>query len=200
MFDRSKEFVVKIISGGVKSCLLRFPTDAEFCDRARRQRTIRHFLGRGKSKTTDLNTEAVDLQLFAALRVEQDGQSFDAAEASAFIGRLDLADVVSAEWEGETRRMEMKVPGARTTHVLRIPRQSEIREHERATTDAVYANRSAEIRVALEPSGRLYDQVLVETQGYVGPVPINHKVAAVTNLLAALSQLLEGEDDDDPEA
>jgi hypothetical protein len=141
----------------------------------------------------------VDAQLFEALRVEQDGQTFDAAEASAFVGRLDQADVVSAAWEGETRRIELKVPGARTTHVLRIPKQSEIREHERATADPVYANRSVEIRVSLEPSGALYDKVLVESQGYVGAVPINHKVAAVTNLLSALSELLDPEEDS-PEA
>lgn len=200
MFDSSKEFLVKIISGGVKSCALRFPSDAQICDRARRQKTIRHFLGRGKTKSTDTNTETVDVQIFEALRIEKDGVTYTPAEASAFVERLDRAEVTAAEWQGDVRRIETKVPGARTVHYLRIPMQDQIREHERATTDSVYGNRSAEIRVSLEPSGALYDKVLVRAEGYAGPVPINHKVAAVTDLLNALSSLLDDPEEDDPEA
>lgn len=200
MFDRTKEFEVKIISGGVKSCALRFPSDAQLCDRARRQKTVQHFLGRGKMKTTDVSTAAVDAQLLEELRVEKGGPAFTPAEASAFLERLDLAAVTAASWEGEVRRIEMKVPGAHTVHWLRMPMQDQIQEHGRSTLEPVYAKRSAEIRVALEPSGKLYDQVRVKVEGYAGEVPINHKVAAVTELLNALSALLEDPEDEDPEA
>lgn len=200
MFDSSKEFLVKIISGGVKQCVLRYPSDEQLCDRARRQKTIRHFLGRGKTKSANVNTDTVDVQLFEALRVEKDGIAYTPAEASAFVERLDLARVTAAAWQGELRRIEMQVPGGRVVHVLRMPTQDQIREHERATTDTVYGNRSAEVRVALEPSGVLYDKVVEGAEGYAGAVPINHKVAAITELLTALAALLEPEEDDDPEA
>ena len=53
-FDASKSIVVPILSGGEKRCEVRFPTDAEWCAWARAQRTVRHFLGRGKSQSEEL--------------------------------------------------------------------------------------------------------------------------------------------------
>jgi hypothetical protein len=39
-FDASKPFVVPILSGGEKSCEVRFPSDEEWCAWARAQRTV----------------------------------------------------------------------------------------------------------------------------------------------------------------
>jgi hypothetical protein len=201
MFDASKEFLVKIISGGVKQCALRFPSDAQWSDRARRQRSTRHFIGRGKSQTSDTDTSATDLQLFSALRVEPGVESFDAAEAAAFIERLESTEVTAGSWAGNARRIEMKVPGAHTVHVLRSPTQAEMRAHEKASTSQTFSNRSAETRVTLEPSGELYDKLAIveKREGYTGAVPIVHKVAAVSHLLATLHELL-AEENEDPEA
>jgi len=49
-FDASKPFVVPILSGGEKSCEVRFPSDEEWCAWARAQRTVRHFLGVGSRR------------------------------------------------------------------------------------------------------------------------------------------------------
>lgn len=196
MFDSTKIFEPKIISGGIKSVALKFPSDQQWADRARAQKQVRQFLGRGKSQTVDADTAAADLQLFKSLRVDDTG-TYDASEAQAFLDRLERCEVVSAEWEGDTRRIEMSVPGAKTVHVLRMPMQDQIREHEKSSTKQTFGTRSAEIRVNLEPSGNLYDKVVVSAEGYAGAVPIVHKVAAVTNLMNALSELL-AEDADDP--
>jgi hypothetical protein len=81
------------------------------------------------------------------------------------------------------------------THTLRMPKASEIQEHERASTSVVAARRAVETRAFLEPSGKLYDALHQAHEGYKDDVPIIHKSAAVSEVIAQLA--IEG--DDDPE-
>lgn len=142
-----------ILSGGEKTCTVRYPTDEEWCAWARQQRTMRHFLGRGKSQSEDVNLAQINAELF----------------------------------EGINYRIEMKVPGAPVVHVLRMPTAKEMQDHERASTRVVVARRSIETRAFLEPSGALYDKLHVSDEGYAGAVPIVHKSAAVSEVLAQLA-------------
>ena len=199
VFDASKPFVVPILSGGEKQCEVHFPTDDQWCGWARSQRTVRRFLGRGKSQSEELDLPKINAELFAKIRVDKDGPAFDDAEAGIVIGRIERCTVTSIDREGNHYRVEMKVPGARVTHVLRMPTAKEMQEHERASTSVVSARRSIETRAFLEPSGELYDKLHVSHGGYAGPelskVPIVHKSAAVSEVLAQLAI----EADDDPE-
>ena len=97
--------------------------------------------------------------------------------------------------EGINYRIEMKVPGARVVHVLRMPTAKEMQDHERASTSVVAARRSIETRAFLEPSGALYDKLHISHDGYAGAVPIVHKSAAVSEVIAKLAI----EADEDPE-
>jgi hypothetical protein len=195
LFDASKPIVVPILSGGEKRCEVRFPTDEEWGAWARAQRTIRHFLGRGKSQSEDLDLPRINAELFKTIRIDKDGPEFDDAEAGMVIGRVERSQVLEVEREGNNYRIAMKVPGARVTHVLRMPTAKEMQEHERASTSVVAARRSIETRAFLEPSGTLYDKLHVSHDGYAGVVPIVHKSAAVSEVIAQLA--IEG--DDDPE-
>ena len=66
-------------------------------------------------------------------------------------------------------------------------------DHERASTSVVAARRSIETRAFLEPSGALYDKLHISHDGYTGPVPIVHKSAAVSEVIAQLS--IEADED-----
>ena len=99
-FDASKPFVVPILSGGEKSCEVRFPSDDEWCAWARAQRTVRHFLGRGKSQSEDVDLPKINAELFAKIRTDKDGPEFDDAEAGMVIGRIERCAVASVEREG----------------------------------------------------------------------------------------------------
>ena len=195
VFDGTKPFVVPILSGGEKRCEVRFPSDDEWCVWARQQRTVRHFLGRGKSQSEDIDLPKINAELFRKIRIDQDGPEFDDAEAGMVIGRVERCQVASIEREGVNYRIEMKVPGARVTHVLRMPTAKEMQDHEKASTSVVAARRSVETRAFLEPSGALYDKLHVAHEGYAGDVPIVHKSAAVSEVVAQLAI----EADDDPE-
>ena len=197
MFDPTKSFVVPILSGGEKQCEVRFPTDEEWCAWARAQRTVRRFLGRGKSQTEDVDLPKINAELFAKIRVDKDGVPFDEAEAGIVIARIDRTTVIDVQREGNNYRIEMKVAGARVTHVLRMPTAKEMQEHDRASTSLLSGRRSVEMRAFLEPGGALYDKVHISHQGYEGDVPIVHKTAAVGEVIAQMG--IEGDEDDDPE-
>ena len=194
-FDASKPFVVPILSGGEKSCEVRFPSDEEWCAWARAQRTVRHFLGRGKSQSEDVDLPKINAELFAKIRTDKDGPAFDDAEAGMVIGRIERCAVANVEREGINYRIEMKIPGTRVVHVLRMPTAKEMQDHERASTSVVAARRSVETRAFLEPSGALYDKLHISHEGYAGAVPIVHKSAAVSEVIAQLAI----EADEDPE-
>jgi hypothetical protein len=194
-FDSSKTIVVPILSGGEKRCEVRFPSDAEWCTWARAQRTVRHFLGRGKSQSEEVDLPKINAELFAKIRTDKDGPEFDDADAGMVIGRIERASITGVEREGNNYRLEMKVAGGKVEHVLRMPTAKEIQEHERASTSVVAARRSVETRAFLEPSGALYDKLHVSHDGYAAAVPIVHKSAAVSEVIAQLA--IEG--DDDPE-
>ena len=195
VFDATKPFVVPILSGGEKRCEVRFPSDEEWSAWARQQRTVRRFLGRGKSQSEDLDLPKINAELFAKIRVDKDGAPFGDAEAGMVIGRIERSTVTDITREGNNYRVQMKVPGARVVHVLRMPTAKEMQDHERASTSVVAARRSVETRAFLEPSGALYDKLHVSHDGYAGDVPIVHKSAAVSEVIAQLA--IDG--DDDPE-
>ena len=77
----------------------------------------------------------------------------------------------------------------------RVPTAKEMQDHERASTSVVAARRSVETRAFLEPSGALYDKLHISHDGYAGAVPIVHKSAAVSEVIAQLAI----EADEDPE-
>jgi hypothetical protein len=196
-FDVSKQFVVPILSGGEKRCTVRFPNDEEWCHWARKQRSVRRVLGRGKSQTDEIGLDDLNAELFDRIRIDKDGgAAFDQAEAGMVIGKIERAAITGVDREGNNFRIELKVPGAETSHVLRMPTAKEMQEHERASTSVIVGRRQQEIRAFLEPSGLLYDKLHVSSSGYAGATPIVHKSAVITELLA---QLAIAEDDEFPE-
>jgi hypothetical protein len=70
-----------------------------------------------------------------------------------------------------------------------------MQDHERASTSVVAARRSVETRAFLEPSGALYDKLHISHDGYACAVPIVHKSAAVSEVIAQLAI----DADEDPE-
>jgi len=201
MFNSQAEFQVKILSGGEKSCLLRWPTDREWADVTRKRKVFRESIGRGKSQSRVLGVESSAAELFAKIRLDQDGEVFDEAEASAAISKLERCRVVSCEREGNVYRITMNAPGGQVVHLLKIPLQSDLMSFSRAAAPPIIeGRRSQEIRTFLEPSGELWAKIGTAESGYAegSGVPIVHKDAAITELLVQLD--LANEDGADPEA
>jgi hypothetical protein len=200
MFNSQAEFQIKILSGGEKSCLLRWPTDREWADVTRKRKVFRESIGRGKSQSRVLGVESSAAELFAKIRLDQDGEVFDEAEASAAISKLERCRVVACEREGDAFRIAMAVPGGQVVHLVKIPLQSDLMAFSRAAAPPIIeGRRSQEIRTFLEPSGELWGKIGSAISGYAegSTVPIIHKDAAITELL---QQLGAADEEQDPEA
>lgn len=196
-FDVSKPFLIKIQSAGEKQCLVRFATDAECCAWGKKPVTVRRFLGRGKTQTSETGTDASNAELLAVIREDQ-GSEFEPEDASLVIGKLFQAVPQEIEREGVNYRVVLKVTGGiKTTHVVRMPTAKQMKDHEAASVRTISNRRSVEMRALLEPSGELYDNVHVSHEGYQCPVPIVHKVAVISELMQQIA--VESEDDEFPE-
>lgn len=187
MIDLAKPMTVPILSGTEKRVRVRFPSDAEWCERARKQRVIRHFLGRGKSQTDDdTETDRLNHELLAKIRQDTDGPVLTPAEATLVLGKLERARVIEVEREGDGFRIVLKTALGQVTHVVGIPTAEQMLVHERQSTKTTEGRRNQEIRGYLEPSGELYDKIAKSSEGYAGAVPIIHKVPVITELLAQI--------------
>lgn len=205
MIDLAKPITVPILSGTEKRCTVRYPTDSEWCERARKQRVVRHFLGRGKSQTDDdSETDRLNGELLAKIRQDKEGPVLTQAEATLVMGKLERARVSEVAREGDGFRIALKTSLGDTVHVVGIPTAEQMLLHERQSTRTTEGRRNQEIRGFLEPSGELYDKIVRSTEGYASDygsvaaatspasVPIVHKVSIVTEMLAQIT----AEDDD----
>jgi hypothetical protein len=200
MFDASKEFEVKIISGGEKSCRVRYPNDDEWEWRTSRMKAIRRDLGRGKSQTEIPHPELIDAELLAKIRLDgvngDAPPAFDPAEAQLVIERIGRCMVTDVARDGANFRIKTKTVSGMTEHVVGIPTAQAVLDLRRGTMSPIEGRRGSEIRFSLRPSGALYDQVKVDTVNYTNGVPLIHKDAVVYELMAQVGML---EDNEDPE-
>lgn len=186
MIDLTKPMTVPILSGTVKSCKVMFPTDAQWCERARKQRVVRHFLGRGKSKTDyDRGADEVNLELFTRIR-QDDGAPLTAAEATLVLGKLEKGRIEDVERAGDQFVVRLRTGIGDTVHTVSMPTAEDMLAHERRSTQAIDGRRNQEIRGYLEPTGELYDRIVKKADGYAGAVPIVHKVFVVEEVLALM--------------
>lgn len=186
-FDTSKSIRVSIESGGQKkTALLTFGDDAFWFERNRKTPTTRRNLGRNKSITDPAAIENVDLELFNKIRVDHDGDEFDAFEASAAISKLERNEVTNIARSGEGYDISMTALGCELTHVLKVPTQKDVIEFGRHSVRVIDARKTQDIRIYLEPAVELYDRLKVRTVGYTGGIPVIHKAAVVSELISDL--------------
>ncbi|HUS96798.1 MAG TPA: hypothetical protein VMX97_08680 [Hyphomicrobiaceae bacterium] len=196
MFDSNREIEIRLPApDGIKTAIVRFPSDEQWSERMRVQRTVIRDLGRGQSETQILGAEEADLALFQAVRIDKDGPAFDAAEAAAVIRRLSRADTGEPEREGNAYRIPLTVPGAETVHVLRMPSERQLLDYRRSAVRVIESRHGrSELRINLTPAAELYDALKQTVEGYTGAVPIIHKSAVINELLQELRTLEEEPD------
>ncbi len=113
------------------------------------------------------------------------------------IEKVERTDRLALDRAGAGYRIEFQIPGATVVHVLKIPTQRQMMDYGDSSVRVIHGRRLQEIHVSLEPAAELYDRILESTEGYAGAVPIIHKAAAVTELIA---QLNAEDEEEAPEA
>jgi hypothetical protein len=178
-----KAFTVKIMSGEEKQCKVRFPTDAEWCERTRKVKVLRTNIGRDQYISDVTGQLDADAALLEKIRVDKDGVAFDPAEASRVITQLDSVRVESVERQGTSFQVILSVFGGETTVTLRCPTLRQSSEFEQRSMHFISGRRSQEWRSNLEPAGELFDALHISNAEYAGAIPITHKYATVREVL-----------------
>lgn len=212
VFDRNKIYSIPVphpdAPDGKKYCDVRYPSDKEWCQRAHRTVSVRKNIGGDGIRTAIPGIEAVNKELFDAIRKDQDGEPFDEYEATRVIDRLERCIVQDVVKTGVQYEIKMKAfDGSIVTHTLRIPTQRQLMDFGRAAIDIVGRKQAVETRVALEPSAALWKQVVQVYTGYSEPfqendlvrkaVPVTHMDAAINELLARVNSDFEDTDPED---
>ena len=202
MFDKQAIFTVPIFSGRKKIFRLRWPTDSEWSERARKVR-IRRPLQSGREAET--NDGEVDAELLGKLLVGEEQPEFDGVEASAVIGRLLAARLLDAELGVDRACIELMCAERRVVHHLLLPTRAQQEDaRKKAVLVSPVGRRAEDIRAPLEPNANLYDSLFLSVEGYAVPdgtlplaaVPIVHKDMAIDALFGAIRL---AEEEPDPE-
>jgi hypothetical protein len=196
VFDAGRQVEIQLRSAeGAKTVKVRFPTDEEWTERQRRRKIIIRQLGRGISETVIPSSEEVDAALFAKLRIEE-GPEVDAFEASRIIEQLSQAEVDDVVPEAGAFRVNLRVPGGLTAHLLRMPSAKDVIEYRRSFARVLdLPFNKQELTINLAAAGALYQKLTQGTEGYAGAVPIIHQAVAVK---AAIDALEAGFQEDRP--
>ena len=188
VFDASRPIALRLPGpNGGRTIRVRFPSDDEWIERQRRRKLLTKSLGRGASETTILHREDADAILLAKIRTEQDETETDAFEAVKLIEELATCDVDDVVPSGEGFLVTMRVLGATTTHLMKMPSAKDTFDFRRGFARAIdlqYGRQ--EITVNIAPVGAMYKKLLISTEGYVGNAPIIHQAVAVRAAIDAI--------------
>jgi hypothetical protein len=198
MFNSDATFEMKVRGPeGMKTVVLRFPSDVEQGERVRKQKMITKDLGRGSSESDYEPNHAYDLALINEL-MQEPKVEVDEYEATYLLNKLCKSDAQEAVRVDITYQVPVKTCAGTVTITLAVPSQRDIREYSRTSLRTV--NRShglQESKVNLESSGLLFDKVVRGTDNITGPVPLVFKASAVQELLSVMRDEEEADRDQD---
>ena len=187
VFDSTRPIAINLRTpGGVKTVRVRFPSDDEWIGRQRRRKVLVKQLGRGISETTVANGEDVDAALVAKIRAGEDPE-VDAFEAMKVVEQLSLAEVDDVLPDGDSFTVTLRVLGATTVHLLKMPSAKDVFEYRRGFARVLDLpfNRQ-ELTINVRAASDLYKKLLEGTEGYTGDAPIIHQAVAVKAAIDAL--------------
>ena len=187
VFDASRPIAINLRTpGGVKTVRVRFPSDDEWIGRQRRRKVLVKQLGRGISETTVANGEDVDAALVAKISAGEDPE-VDAFEAMKVVEQLSLAEVDDVLPDGDSFTVTLRVLGATTVHLLKMPSAKDVFEYRRGFArllDLPFGRQ--EVTINIGSAAALYKKLISATEGYAGDVPIIHQAVAVKAAIDAM--------------
>ena len=196
MFDSTAEYAFPARSGKTKvEVVMRWPSDEEWSERHRNRKFITRDLGRGVQET-DVETEAADLKLYQAARLNG-SPDLSKAEAALVVRHLEKAEVTDVTLDGEEATVTMTVAGGTVKHVVQIPTADQVMRMQRSAARIFQApHNQRHTRIYLEPTAKLWDECKGTSGDYVGPVPAIHKDAAIRAVVEQINLEMSAHDDE----
>ena len=187
VFDATRPVAIQLRGpDGTKTVRVRFPADDEWAERQRRRKVIVKQLGRGISETTTPSGEDIDAAMLAKIRTEEEPQ-VDAYEAQKVVEQLAICEVDDVVLAGDAYRVSLRVLGATTTVLLKMPSAKDVSEYRHGFARILDMQFSrTQLTINLRAGGDLFKKLVEATEGYAGDVPIIHQAVAVKAAIDAL--------------
>jgi hypothetical protein len=183
LFDANRPITLKTFGpDGIKPITLRFPTDDEWLERESRRKTIIEFTATGDSNSTVLDADDDELGLLKSLCIGAAPDGIDAAEAGRLIDELKFTFLENEQevLQGNQLKIVLRIPGAVTTHVFRMPTSRELDRYDKNLYDQrPYSKRKIASVRNLRALSDLYSKMILESTGYAGAQPIVHQADAL---------------------
>ena len=147
-------------------------------------------MGRGISETTVANGEDVDAALVAIIQEKPrdgDASEIDPFEAMKVIEQLSLAEVDDVVPDGDSFKVTLRVLGATTLHLLKMPSAKDVFEYRRGFArllDMPFGRQEVTINIA--SAAVPYKKLITSSEGYVGEAPIIHQAVALKAAIDAM--------------
>ena len=187
VFDASRPLALNLRTpGGLKTVRVRFPSDEEWTERQRRRKVIMKHLGRGINETIVPAGEEIDAALLAKIRTEETPE-VDPFEAKKLVEQLGTAEVDDVVPSGDSYVVTLRVLGATTIHLLKMPSAKDVFEYRRGFArllDLPFGRQ--EVTINIGSAAALYKKLATTTEGYAGEVPIIHQAVAVKAAIDAM--------------
>lgn len=190
MFDTTKEIEISLKTPeGVKTVTVEFPSDDKWISRSSKIKIVSTAIGRGKSTTDVSRPEEFNAALFDSIVKKQGDLPMDEYEKSSVIERLSKCEVTVSTYTGDGFDVTLKTPEGDTKHSVKMPSVKQVTTYKRAAVRIVEGRHGVqEITINLRASGELYDAIVTSTEGYAAVIPIIHKSAVVSEVLALLDE------------
>jgi hypothetical protein len=188
MFDTTVEIAIRArTSAGKQEILVRWPSDQEWYERARRRKIVISRLGRGISETS-IDPGDSDLLLFE--KIKQNGApALTAGEAGRVLDVIAQCDITDCRLEGDEAVVSLQIMGGQpVTHRLQLPSADQVLALRRTVRVLDLPYNKQELRIPLEPGARLWDACHGSSQDYQGAVPALHKDTAVRAVIDYLDR------------
>lgn len=188
---------VKIITdSGEKTAEVSFPTDQHWKKRRRAQAPITRSLGRGASETTMPATEAVDLEIYNAIK-SPDSPDLDAFEAQYVIERLAHCRVKSVQRVGSNYFVTLGTLYGPKTFELRPPSLRQQIEYRRNIAKVVdLPNNASKTVINLDYGASTFDALIVGKNGD-GEASILYKAEASAQVMTEVFRQSEVGDEEE---
>ena len=187
MFDSTAEIAITARTATGKQLIeMRWPSDDDWCDRAKRRKILIKNLGRGISETTVESGDA-DLRLFEKVKLNG-APALTEGEATRVVEAISQCDVTGVQLEGEEAVVELQVMGGAVHHRLNLPTADQVIKLRKAVRILGMPYNTQEMRIPLEPGVQLWDACAGKSEDYKGPVPAPHKDTAVRAVIEYLDR------------
>lgn len=188
MFDTSAEIAITARTASGKQLIeVRWPSDEEWCERAKRRKILIKRLGRGTSETSIESGDA-DLRIFDKIKLNG-APALTPGEATRVMEAISQCDVTGVQLEGEEAIVELQVTGGTVYHRLKLPSADQVMTLRKSVRILDLPYNTQEMRIHLEPGSRLWDACGGHSEDYVnGIVPAPHKDTALRAVVEYLDR------------